>query len=110
MKKIAFITGITGQDSSYLAELLIKKDYEVHGLIRRVAMENQEERLSRILHVKDKIKLHYGTLESYPRICQIIEKIKPDECYHLAANSFVKVSFGRVKYNIWGSANKGRMC
>jgi len=92
-KKVAFITGITGQDASYLAELLIEKNYKVHGLIRRVAVENQEERLSRILHIKDKIKLHYGTLESYPRICQIIEEIKPDECYHLAANSFVKVSF-----------------
>jgi len=93
MQKKSLITGISGQDASYLAELLLSKNYEVHGLLRRVAIENQEERLSRINHIKDKIKFHYGTLESYPRLCEIIEEVKPDECYALAANSFVQVSF-----------------
>ena len=72
MKK-AFITGITGQDGSYLAEILLKKGYEVHGLVRRVAMEDPANRLGRISHILDKIKLHPGTLESYSRILEIFE-------------------------------------
>ncbi|MFA4870950.1 MAG: GDP-mannose 4,6-dehydratase [Pedobacter sp.] len=93
MTKIAFITGITGQDGSYLAELLLDKGYEVHGMVRRVAFENPNHRTSRINHILDQITLHSGSLESYPSIYNIINKIKPDECYHLAAQSFVKTSF-----------------
>lgn len=91
--KKALITGITGQDGSYLAELLLKKGYEVHGLIRRVAAENGDQRLSRIFHIKDKIHLHPGTLESHGRILEIFDEIKPNECYHLASQSFVQESF-----------------
>jgi len=92
MKK-AFITGITGQDGSYLAELLLQKGYEVHGLVRRVAIEDPAQRLGRIRHILDKIILHSGSLESYASIFSVVEKINPDECYHLAAQSFVAVSF-----------------
>jgi GDPmannose 4,6-dehydratase len=92
MKK-AFITGITGQDGSYLAEFLLEKGYEVHGLVRRVGIEDPLHRLSRILPFMNKIKLHSGTLESYSRLIELFETIKPDECYHLAAQSFVHESF-----------------
>ncbi|MCM8772869.1 MAG: GDP-mannose 4,6-dehydratase [Candidatus Omnitrophica bacterium] len=93
MKKRALITGITGQDGSYLAELLLEKGYEVHGIVRRVAFEDPEHRLWRIRHIVDKIHLHCGSLESYASIYNIVEKVKPDECYHLAAQSFVSYSF-----------------
>ncbi len=92
MKK-ALITGITGQDGSYSAEFLLKKGYEVHGIVRRVALEDPEHRLWRIKHILAKITLHPGSLESYPSIFSIVEKVKPDECYHLAAQSFVSYSF-----------------
>ena len=95
MPKKALITGITGQDGSYLAEFLLSKGYQVHGMVRRVAAENQTDRLSRIdcLVKSGKIKLHGATLENYPGICQILTKVKPDEIYHLAAQSFVSYSF-----------------
>jgi GDPmannose 4,6-dehydratase len=89
----ALITGITGQDGSYLAELLLNKGYEVHGLIRRKAIEEPEHELSRIMHIKDRIHIHPGSLESYGCLLDIFEKVQPDECYHLAAQSFVGVSF-----------------
>ncbi|PIR92489.1 GDP-mannose 4,6-dehydratase [Candidatus Falkowbacteria bacterium CG10_big_fil_rev_8_21_14_0_10_44_15] len=89
----ALITGITGQDGSYLAELLLAKGYEVHGLVRRVAVEDPAQRLGWIRHILDKITLHSGSLESYASIFSIVERVKPDECYHLAAQSFVAVSF-----------------
>ena len=92
MKK-ALITGITGQDGSYLAEFLLEKGYEVHGIIRRVALEDPEHRLWRIRHVLDRITLHTASLESYASIFNVVEKVKPDECYHLAAQSFVSYSF-----------------
>ena len=92
MKK-AFITGITGQDGSYLAEFLLNKGYQVHGMVRRVALEDPEHRLWRIRHILDKITLHSASLESYASIFNVIDKIKPDECYHLAAQSFVSYSF-----------------
>ncbi len=92
MKK-ALITGITGQDGSYLAELLLSKGYEVHGIIRRVALEDPEHRLWRIKHITDKIILHPASLESYASLFNVVEKVKPDECYHLAAQSFVSYSF-----------------
>ncbi len=108
-KKVALITGITGQDGSYLAEFLLEKGYEVHGLVRRVALEDPVNRLKRIYHIKDKLFLHPGNIESYPRIVEIIDKIKPDECYHLAAQSFVYESFedafSTFNINIQGTLN-----
>ncbi|MCH7567000.1 MAG: GDP-mannose 4,6-dehydratase [Nitrospirae bacterium] len=91
--KRALITGITGQDGSYLAELLLGKGYEVHGLVRRVAIEDPEHRLWRILHLKDQLHLHAASLESLPSIYRVFQEVKPDECYHLAAQSFVAYSF-----------------
>ncbi len=89
----ALITGITGQDGSYLAEFLLSKGYEVHGLVRRVALEDPEHRLERIKHILPQIKLECGTLESYPSLFRAVTKVKPDEVYHLAAQSFVSYSF-----------------
>lgn len=91
--KRALITGITGQDGSYLAEFLLSKGYEVHGLVRRVALEQPEQRLSRISHIKKDVVLHAGSLESYPSLFHILSRCKIDECYHLAAQSFVAESF-----------------
>jgi len=91
--KKAFITGISGQDGSYLAELLLEKGYEVHGLVQRVELENPDRSLSKISHIMDMIELHPSSIESYPSLFRIIEKIQPDECYHLAAASFVSYSF-----------------
>lgn len=104
--KVALITGITGQDGSYLAELLIKKGYEVHGLIRRVAVENKPQRTSRINHILNDITLHVGDVTDYPGLYKLIKKIKPGEVYHLAAQSFVGVSFDdfhTMKNNIMGT-------
>jgi len=92
MKK-ALITGITGQDGSYLAEFLLEKGYEVHGMIRHVAAQEKEHRYWRIKHLLDKVTLHYASLESFPSVFNVIEKVKPDECYHLASLSFVSTSF-----------------
>ena len=92
MKK-ALITGISGQDGSYLAELLLEKGYEVHGVVRRVAVEDPDLRLRRISHIKKEILLHAGSLESYPSLFHIVSESKFDECYHLAAQSFVVESF-----------------
>ena len=92
MKK-ALITGIDGQDGSYLSEFLLEKGYEVHGIISRVALEDPGHHLWRIKHILNKITVHAGSLESYPSIFNIVEKVKPDECYHLAAQSFVSYSF-----------------
>lgn len=89
----ALITGITGQDGSYLAELLLAKDYEVHGIVRRVALEDPENRLSRLEAVRPRLNLHAGSLESYASLHQVVEQVAPDECYHLAAQSFVSYSF-----------------
>lgn len=92
MKK-ALITGITGQDGSYLAEFLLFKGYEVHGIIRRVALEDPEHRFWRIKHIKDRLILHPASLESYASIFNVVDKVDPDEVYHLAAQSFVSYSF-----------------
>lgn len=91
--KRALITGITGQDGSYLAELLLEKGYEVHGIIRRVAIEDPEHRLWRILPIKDRLHLHAASMESLPSIYRVFQVVKPVECYHLAAQSFVTYSF-----------------
>jgi len=93
MGKRALITGITGQDGSYLAELLISKGYEVHGIVRRVALEDPEHRLARLAVVRDRLTLHAGSLESFASLIQVVTKVSPDECYHLAAQSFVSYSF-----------------
>jgi GDPmannose 4,6-dehydratase len=93
MVKRALITGIDGQDGSYLAELLLGKGYEVHGITRRVALEDPEHHLWRIKHILDKIILHSGSLESYSSLFKVVAKVKPRECYHLAAQSFVSYSF-----------------
>ena len=91
--KRALITGITGQDGSYLAEYLLSLGYEVHGVVRRVALEDPEQRLGRIVHLRDRIHLHPASLESYPSLFQIFSRYEFDECYHLAAQSFVAESF-----------------
>ncbi|MGC8811382.1 MAG: GDP-mannose 4,6-dehydratase [bacterium] len=91
--KRALITGITGQDGSYLAELLLEKGYEVHGLVRRSAIEDPEHRMSRINHILPRLKIHAGSVESFASIFNVIREVKPHECYHLAAQSFVAYSF-----------------
>lgn len=105
--KRALITGITGQDGSYLSEFLLSKGYEVFGMIRRVALEDPQRRLWRLRHILDKIVLYPASLESYPSIFKLVEKIKPHECYHLAAQSFVSYSFedefSTINTNIGGT-------
>jgi GDPmannose 4,6-dehydratase len=91
--KKALITGITGQDGSYLTEHLLGLGYEVHGLVRRVALEDPTRRFTRIEHLLDRVTLHAASLESYPSIFHIFSKQQFDECYHLAAQSFVAESF-----------------
>ena len=93
MAKKALITGITGQDGSYLADYLLSLGYEVHGLVRRVALEAPETRFKRILHILDRITLHPASLESYASIFHVFSTHDFDECYHLAAQSFVAESF-----------------
>jgi GDPmannose 4,6-dehydratase len=108
MKK-ALITGISGQDGSYLSELLLSKDYDVHGLVMRVELEDTSHRLVNIGHILDKITFYPAELESFPTIFNAIEKICPDECYHLAAQSFVDYSFdtefSTVNTNFTGTHN-----
>jgi GDPmannose 4,6-dehydratase len=91
--KRALITGITGQDGSYLAEHLLALGYEVHGLVRRVALEDPTRRFTRLEHLLEQITLHPASLESYPSIFHVVSKHEFDECYHLAAQSFVAESF-----------------
>ena len=92
--KVALITGITGQDGSYLAELLLYKGYEVHGIIRRASQINTQ----RIDHLYQNIKLHYGDLTDSTNIVRVIQKVQPDEIYNLGAQSHVKVSFEMPEY------------
>ncbi len=93
MGKKALITGITGQDGSYLTEFLLKKKYKVHGIVRRVALEDGNHRLWRLRHILKKITLHPASLESYASLVKIITRTKPDEVYHLGAQSYVDYSF-----------------
>lgn len=106
MKK-ALITGITGQDGSYLAEHLLSLGYEVHGLVRRVALEEPERRLGRLKPILDRVTLHAASMESYPSLFHVVSKHEFDECYHLAAQSFVAESFAdgfsTMKTNIDGT-------
>tara|TARA_B100000965_G_scaffold47917_1_gene35088 strand:+ start:1701 stop:2681 length:981 start_codon:yes stop_codon:yes gene_type:complete len=92
MKK-ALISGISGQDGSYLSELLLSKGYEVHGMIRRVALEDETHRLWRLRHFKKDLILHSASLESFASLAKIINKTQPDEIYHLGAQSYVHNSF-----------------
>lgn len=92
MKK-ALITGINGQDGSYLAEHLLEEGYEVHGIVRRVALEDPSRRFTRIAHLLDRVTMHAGSLESYASVFHIFSRHEFDECYHLAAQSFVAESF-----------------
>jgi GDPmannose 4,6-dehydratase len=94
MAKVALITGITGQDGSYLAELLLEKGYEVHGIVRRASIANT----GRIEHILDKIKLHDGDLSDSSAIIRIVLETQPDEIYNLAAQSHVQVSFDAAEY------------
>jgi len=107
MKKVALITGLTGQDGSYLAEFLLKKKYSVHGIVRRVAAEDESHRFWRLRHFKDKLNIHAGSLESYASIINLIIKIKPHEVYHLGAQSYIdyafKDEFSTINTNINGT-------
>jgi GDPmannose 4,6-dehydratase len=107
--KRALISGITGQDGSYMAELLLEKGYEVHGLVRRVALEDPENRLGRIRHLSDRAILHPASLESFPSVLKVVSHVCPDECYHFAAASFVSYSFDEeaatLTTNITGTHN-----
>ncbi|MDR2830265.1 MAG: GDP-mannose 4,6-dehydratase [Methanobrevibacter sp.] len=95
---IALITGITGQDGSYLAELLLEKDYEVHGLVR-ISSSYNTKRIEKLHLIEDrKIHLHYGDLNDSTNLMSLINKIKPDEIYNLAAQSYVKASFETPEY------------
>ena len=96
MAKVALITGITGQDGSYLAELLLEKGYEVHGIIRRVSMINTH-RIDQI-YDNPNLTLHYGDLTDSTNLVRVIQKVQPDEIYNLGAQSHVKVSFEMPEY------------
>lgn len=93
MLKKALITGITGQDGSYLAELLLEKGYEVHGIVRRTAIEDTDHKLKNLLHILDRIKLHVASLDNVLSLIKVVKDLQPDECYHLAASSFVSYAF-----------------
>ena len=103
MGKIALITGISGQDGSYLAEYLLELNYQVHGIVRRHSLsENQS---SRVEHIYDKIKLHYGDLTDISSLERIITEVEPDEIYNLAAQSHVRVSFDIPQYTMNVNSN-----
>ena len=108
MKK-ALVTGITGQDGSYLADQLLMQGYEVHGIVRRMAAPDIVSRLTRISVIRDRLELHSGCVEDYGSVFRIVELVKPDECYHLAAQSFVADSFedahSTLNTNIVGTLN-----
>ena len=102
MKKKALITGIAGQDGSYLSELLLQKGYDVHGIIRRSSVaENQD---SRIQHLQGEITTHYGDLTDYPSLVRIISGVRPDEIYNLGAMSHVRISYDMPSFTIQTNA------
>jgi GDPmannose 4,6-dehydratase len=94
--KIALITGINGQDGSYLAELLLEKGYEVHGTLKRNSVS--ETQTSRLNHIYDKLKLHYADLTDMSSLIRVIQEVQPDEIYNLAAQSHVRISFDQPLY------------
>ncbi len=89
----ALITGVTGQDGSYLAELLLARGYEVHAIVRREAIEDADRRLANISHLTKSLQLHVASIDNHLSVYKIIASVVPDECYHLAAASFVSYSF-----------------
>jgi len=93
MTKKALITGIAGQDGSYLADLLLSKGYEVHGIVRRIALEDSAHKLKNIAHLHGRVKLHVASLDNVLSLIKTIREVMPHECYHLAASSFVSYSF-----------------
>ena len=93
MAKKVLITGIAGQDGSYLADLLLAKGYEVHGIVRRIAIEDSAHKLKNIGHLHDRVKLHVASLDNVLSLIKTVREVMPDECYHLAASSFVSYSF-----------------
>jgi len=95
--KTALITGITGQDGSYLAELLLEKNYRVHGLIRRNSTSDGTDRINHLLKLPS-ITLHYGDMTDFACLAALIKEVQPDEIYNLAAQSHVKVSFSNALY------------
>lgn len=101
-RRVALITGITGQDGSYLAELLISKGYEVHGIVRRSSSFNTKriEHLysDRLTHSEGRMKLHYGDLTDSTNLVKLVYEVQPDEVYNLGAQSHVKVSFDLAEY------------
>lgn len=102
MNKRALITGISGQDGSYLSELLLSKGYEVHGLIRRHSVaENQDARLQKI---NGNVECHYGDLLDYPSLVRVVSKVMPDEIYNLGAMSHVRISFDMPSFTIQTNA------
>jgi len=107
LKRKVLITGITGQDGSYLAEFLLSKGYEVHGMVRHMASEYLEHRFWRIRHLLPELDIHGASLESYASLCKVLQDVQPDECYHLAAQSYVSYSFedefSTLRTNIQGT-------
>lgn len=91
-RSVALITGINGQDGSYLAELLLSKGYEVHGIVRREAIEDPSHRLINLRETIGRVTLHAGAIDNHLSLYKIINRVRPDECYHLAAASFVSYS------------------
>jgi len=111
MEKVALITGITGQDGSYLAELLLEKGYIVHGIIRRSSSFNtgRIDHLYRDRHdERVKLFLHYGDLGDASNLCNIISTVRPDEVYNLGAQSHVRVSFNMPEYTANADSTKHR--
>ena len=96
MKKKALITGINGQDGSYLSEFLLDKDYEVHGILKRNSVS--ENQTSRLINVYNNIKLHYGDMSDMSSLISVIQEVMPDEIYNLAAQSHVRISFDQPIY------------
>ncbi|MCK5193190.1 MAG: GDP-mannose 4,6-dehydratase, partial [Desulfobulbaceae bacterium] len=113
-KRKALITGITGQDGSYLAERLLEKGYSVYGLVRRVAFEDESHRMHRIASILDDVELIPGSLESFPSLYNAIRTSQPHEVYHLAAQSYVSNSFedefSTINTNINGTHNMLAVC
>ena len=91
--KKALITGIAGQDGSCLAELLLAKGYEVHGIVRRIAIEDTDHKLKNLRNILDQINLHVASLDNVLSMIKIVKGLQPDECYHLAASNFVSYTF-----------------
>lgn len=98
MSKVAFITGINGQDGSYLAEYLLSLGYEVHGMVRRNSMAEHQD--ARVLHIADNITTHYGDLQDESSIDRILSSVKPDEIYNIGAQSHVRISFDMPQFTV----------